>query len=281
MRMKYLGLGERVGNDEFNCLVHVLLSRDYEISEMIYLNPTGFYGHYGVYVFNYNSTTIAYRDADLQVLDNTGSFSVKCNSELNATFKLYINGFVFVSNSNGEIIVDLSKFENDLLIPNNFKIEIEYNEPYINSKINTSGVISKTSELKEVIDTVEPDEVINLNSDVVHDLTSPIKINSNVTIKGTGVISNPNNVAGNLFIVDDDYTLHLEGITFTGFTNTGDGGVIYNNGVLSLNSCVFSNDSSSGNGGAVYNNKGDVYSDYCKFNDCKAVNGAGIFNVGD
>lgn len=281
MRMGYLRLGDRVGNDEFNCLIHVLLSRDYDISEEVYLNPTGFFGHYGIYVFTYNSNSIAYRDADIQVLDNTGSFTVKCNSELNATFKLYINEYVFISNSNGEIIVDLNKFENGLLLPNKFKVEVEYNEPYINSKINTSGVISKTSELKEAIDTVEAGEVINLSDNVEHDITAPIKINSDVIIKGTAIISNSNNVVGNLFVVDDDYTLHLEGITFDGFTNSGDGGVIYNNGVLSLNACVFSNDTSSGNGGAVYNNKGEVYSDYCKFNNCKAVNGAGIFNVGD
>jgi hypothetical protein len=74
MRLSYLNLGDTVGYDEYNALVYMLQTRDYPISETIKLMPSGYTGKLGTYSLTYDKDYLAFRDDDLQILNNEGYF---------------------------------------------------------------------------------------------------------------------------------------------------------------------------------------------------------------
>lgn len=283
MRLSYLNLGDTVGYDEYNALVYMLQTRDYPISETIKLMPSGYTGKLGTYSLTYDKDYLAFRDDDLQILNNEGYFKVSCVSNLNATFTLIFQGNEYVSSSDGTIIVDLAGYANNLLISNSFTIKIHYNTPYIMNQMGDDNKISSTSELKEVISTLEPDEILTLTDNITHDLTAPIPINKKVVIKSdTSVTFTPaTGIKSNIFTVDDNYSLTLENLIFDGINDTENGGVIYNKGITNLNNIRFSNCQATGYGGCIYNEYGEVHTENCTFTNCTAKDGAGIYNAGD
>ncbi len=98
--------------------------------------------------------------------------------------------------------------------------------------------------------------------------------------------------------INNNGTLAINGITFTGNTATGDGGAIYNNGTLTVTNSIFTNNIATGNGGAIYNdgtlnyvstthtsetitkNGGTLTVINSTFTNNSAQNGGAIYNAG-
>lgn len=307
MRLPFLQLGDTVREDEINALIHLLITRDYPLYEIIQLKPDGFTGKLGTYTLqplnnNLLEESIAYRGDDIEILNTNKDFKLQCNSKLKATFTLEIPCITeentieilnFVSNNNGEIIISPSSITNNtnnLKWDNNFKINVTYNGPYINPVYGEDNIINYTSELQQAINTSNNDTILQLtDTTIIHDIISHINVNNNLTIKGPATVKNlnPDNHT-RLIEVDNNATLTFENITFEGFSDVN-GGCIYNNGKLSIKNCKFKNCQAipetgiddTGYGGAIYNNYGEVYSTQNTYTNCEAVNGAGIYNKGD
>ncbi len=93
----------------------------------------------------------------------------------------------------------------------------------------------------------------------------------------------------NGYVIKNEGTLNIIGNGnypwLSGGKNTGNGGCIYNSGILNVNGISFLNNQTEGNGGAVYNTSSGVVT----LTNCRmgysywyntAVNGAGVYNEG-
>ena len=93
----------------------------------------------------------------------------------------------------------------------------------------------------------------------------------------------------NGYVIKNEGTLNIIGNGnypwLSGGQNTGNGGCIYNSGILNVNGISFQNNRTEGNGGAVYNTSSGVVT----LTNCRmgysywyntAVNGAGVYNEG-
>ena len=284
MRLDFLQVGDNFGFDEYNAFVHILLSKKYQITENIQLNPEGYTGKFADYYLEYNPANVAFRGDDIQVLNDEATLKITCVSDLTCRFALTFQGETFYSNE-GIIIVDLFEVATDEIINNSFTVEIFYDTPYIEDKI-TGDAIATTSDLREAIDTIEEGETLTLASTVIHDITESIMIKSSVTIQGAtegSTISSDGTHRNPLFVVDNNAELRISDVEFHNFTNNNNpvGAVIYNRGILNIVDSKFYKCNAAYDGACIYNEYGDVFSDTVTYEECSARNGAGIFNKGD
>lgn len=282
MRLDYFGLGNTARVDEFNALSTILLHENISIQEKIMLLSEGEYkGTFASYSTTFEEGVIDYRDEDFVIKDNDNILKITCDSEVNCYFVLTFLDKEFVSNKNNEIIVDLSYFENETVVPNQFTIGVKYDSPYIQLVDGGDG-INTTSELLEAIQLANNEAIILLENSLTHDLDAPITINKTITLKprnNTTLISGENNNNVKLFNITTTGQLYLENIHFqdwTTTTNNEKGGVIYNNGELNMNNCIFY-DCTNTNGDGIIYSLGNINSDHTEFNTCTSKNGGALY----
>lgn len=282
MRLKYFGLGDIARVDEFNALATILLHENTRIHENIMLLSEGEYkGAFASYSTTFEEGVIDYRDEDFVIKDNGNILKVSCNSDVNCYFILSFLDKEFVSNKNNEILVDLSYFENETIVPNQFTIDIRYDSPYINIVDGGDG-INTSSELMEAIQLANNEATILLENTLTHDLDTPISINKTISLKpknSTTLIEAQDNTGVKLFTINNEGKLQLENMHFQDFTTTttnDKGAVIYNKGELNLNNCIFYNCTNTNGDGIIYS-EGNINSDHTEFNTCTSRNGGALY----
>ena len=282
MRLDYLGLGDTARVDEFNALGTILLHENTNILDKIMLPYEGEYkGAFASYSAVFEEEVIDYRDEDFVIKDNDNVLKIVCDSEVNCYFVLQFMDKEFVSNKNNEILVDLSYFENETVVPNQFDVGIKYDSPYI-SLVDGGDGINTTSELMEAIQLANNEAVILLENNITHDLSTPITINKTIHLQprnSTTLITGTNNDDVKLFNITNEGKLHLEKIHFEDFTTTTSnekGAVIYNNGELNMNNCIFYNCNNTNGEGIIYS-QGNINSNKTEFNTCTSRNGGALY----
>ena len=95
---------------------------------------------------------------------------------------------------------------------------------------------------------------------------------------GTVIVSGGNAVG--VFAVDLSITATISNLTISGGQVAGDGGGIFNLGLLNVSDCTISGDSAVGSGGGIYNNGTLTVTDSTISGD-KAADGGGISDEND
>ena len=276
---------------------------DYQYMDRVdYLNE-------GIVIKNYlivdeDGNPILDEDGNYQYEDMTGYILIDIDSEFVCKYVIEFGGKLWAS-SNNKIAIDLSECKYDEeenpngyladdFIKNEFKINIDYETPFIGFLNGDDGIISTTTELYDKIqtsynETIKLTGVYNFENDryeIIHDSTNIININSNINIETDHdvYIVNKNNTNNKVFKVDTEGILTLNNIIFQDIKHNSsndvvNGSVIENRGELNINKCQFVNCQTNGYG-TVYS-FGNLNATDCKFINCSSTYGGGIFTWKD
>lgn len=276
MRLNFFKLGDVLRVDEINAVSTILMENEVDIKGHIKLEEDGYVGIFANYLLHYAEDTIAFREEDLVVKNPSETIMIECSSDFNCYYTIKFGQQQYVSNQQNQIVIPLSEFEVDDIIPNDFIVSIKYKKPYI-SAVDGSDGINLTSELEELIRVSEDNAIITLNENIVHDITEPIIINKNISLKSDTRITIQGSNHGQLFNISDAGKLIVDNIVFDGFKSDNvDGTIISNDGKLYLNNCAFTNSENRTNDGIIYNT-GLMYSEGSVFLNCKSKNGGALF----
>ena len=263
----------------------------------------------GIVIKNYlivdeDGNPILDEDGNYQYEDMTGYILIDIDSEFVCKYVIEFGGKLWAS-SNNKIAIDLSECKYDEeenpngyladdFIKNEFKINIDYETPFIGFLNGDDGIISTTTELYDKIqtsynETIKLTGVYNFENDryeIIHDSTNIININSNINIETDHdvYIVNKNNTNNKVFKVDIEGILTLNNIIFQDIKHNSsndvvNGSVIENRGELNINKCQFVNCQTNGYG-TVYS-FGNLNATDCKFINCSSTYGGGIFTWKD
>ena len=153
------------------------------------------------------------------------------------------------------------------------------------------GLCDIDCSLREAIASASPGETITFDAGLSNStirLASPLTLSQNITIDGSALESpitisgdTDGNGLGNVQIlrVNAGATITLNKLIVSKGYVYGNGGGIYNNGVLTVaNSTFTGNNASSGHGGAIYNMYGTLIIENSTFSNNFAYRGGAIYN---
>ena len=184
------------------------------------------------------------------------------------------------TDSNGQIIFDYSKFNDDRYVYKAYAFDDDSNFISATGRLNDN--IGDFTLLQNYINNVGENGTVNLTRDYTFtdglddNLKKGIIIPFNLTICGNGYTINGAKSARIFNVTGNNVAIH--GIKFINGEG-GDGGAIYVNGGCTLINCIFTNNHALNDGGAVYWNTNAVGITNCTFenNTARKYGGANYF----
>ena len=145
------------------------------------------------------------------------------------------------------------------------------------TNLNDSGAGS----LRQAIANVDPGGTINFAVSGTILLLNELVINKDLTIQGNMPITVSGNNAVRVFVVNAGTFVTLDSLTIANGNTPGDGGGIYNNGMLTVNNSTISGNSAGNAGGGILNNGTLTVNNSTLYGNSATGNGGGgIFNNG-
>ncbi|MDO5850916.1 MAG: Ig-like domain repeat protein [Methanobacteriaceae archaeon] len=225
------------------------------------------------------------------IYNNGGSIYINNNS--NIKNNKATNGAVLYNNAKSKSIMKIedSLFENNSASENGGVMEIIgvselsfnaleiENAKFINNNANKGGVIYTQASINIISSEFENN--IASEGGVIYNLL-PLKTqDGDVKVVATDSIFKYNKATnGNGGVIYNNGIINIDNNQFIDNFATNNGGVIYNNGgIMNISEVIVKNNFATNNGGFIYNNGGSIYiNNNSNIKNNKATNGAVLYN---